>query len=524
MKIHWILLLALLQTAFVLNCHSPRTYKREFRAVWVATIHNIDWPSQKGLSTAQQQAEFIQLIERHRRMGMNAVIVQVRASGDAFYLSGYEPWSEWLSGTQGQAPQPFYDPLEFMIAETHRRGMEFHAWINPFRGVSHTRFSSVAPDHISRQQPGWFFQFKNTLYFNPGIPAVRQYLCDVVRQIVACYDVDGIHFDDYFYPYRKPGELLADAHTFRKYGKGFTDIEAWRRDNIDQFIHQVADSIRALKPYVKFGVSPIGIWRNKRDDPRGSNSHSFASYDMAYADVRKWLQQGWIDYVAPQLYWSTAHQGANYEELIQWWADNAFGRHVYVGHAMFKVKNEPSGGWKNPLELPRQLHILRSMPRIQGSIFYSANSFEGNPYQVEQLLEEDFYRYPALPPAMPWKDALPPLPPWEVHISYEQELPVIRWRRPIAAADGQRPLRYVVYGFPSGKAVDLSRPEFIRAIQADTLFTDSLGMQQAGYRYAITALDRLHNESEAAIVEARPLKRIATDAFGPPPDLGTVKE
>ena len=515
-----ILILALANTAFTLNCQSPKVNKREFRAVWVATIHNIDWPSKKGLSPEEQRQEFITLIDQHQQMGMNAIIVQIRASGDAFYQSAYEPWSEWLTGKQGQAPLPFYDPLEFMIEEAHKRGMEFHAWINPFRGVSHTRFSSVTDKHISRQRPDWFFQHKNTIYFNPGIPQVRNYLTRVVSDIVSCYDVDGIHFDDYFYPYRKLGETIADWDTYRVYGQAYDHISDWRRANIDQFIHQVSDSIRAIKPLVKFGISPIGIWRNKQDDSSGSNTTSFSSYDMAYADVRKWLEKGWLDYVAPQLYWSTSHPGANYTELLNWWSENSFGRHVYIGHAMFKVKKNIAKRWHNPGELPRQIEMRRHSANVQGGIFYSASSFKGNPHEIEELLQNNFHRHTALIPTMPWKDDIPPLAPWSAEISYHSDKPILTWRAPIPAADEQEAAQYIVYGFPPGHEVDIRYPAFIRSIQPDTTFIDPEGMQAQGYHYAITAMDRLKNESKTfALVPAHPIKTIAIEQFATPPIL-----
>lgn len=518
--IRWILLLSIAHLAFIFNCHNPQTHKREFRAVWVATVHNIDWPSERGLSAETQQKEFIALIDHHHRMGMNAIIVQVRASGDAFYKSEYEPWSEWLTGEQGKAPEPFYDPLSFMIKAAHERGMEFHAWLNPFRGVSHTRFSSVSKDHISKRKPEWFFRHKNTLYFNPGIPAVRTYLTNIVQDIVQKYDVDGVHFDDYFYPYRNAGEIVNDWQSYREYGQNYDRISDWRRANIDAFIHQVSNSIQTTKPHVKFGISPIGIWRNKKDDPRGSNTTSFSSYDMVYADVRKWLEKGWLDYVAPQLYWSTSHPGANYTELLNWWSENSFGRHVYVGHAMFKVKKNIAKRWHNPHELPKQLEMRRNNPDVHGGIFYSANSFNGNPHQIEELLQNNFHRHSALTPSMPWKDNIPPLAPLNAQISYQNGETHISWEAPKPAADREKAHHYVIYGFPPGHSIDIRYPAFIRSIQRDTVFIDKEGIQPKGYRYVVTAIDRLQNESETyAVVAARPIKGINIKKFADTPDL-----
>ena len=241
----------------------------EFRAAWVATVENIDWPSKRTLSTEEQQAEFIKLVEMHHRNGMNALIVQIRPSADAFYPSSFEPWSEYLTGKQGLPPSPYYDPLEFMIQETHKRGMEFHAWLNPYRAVFNILRSSIAPNHISKQHPEWFVTYGDKKYFNPGIPEVRDHVSAVVKDIVKRYAIDAIHIDDYFYPYKIPGREFPDQSTFLKYGKGMTKDE-WRRSNCDSIIVQLQQTIRKTNPKVKFGISPFGVWRNKHQDPMGS--------------------------------------------------------------------------------------------------------------------------------------------------------------------------------------------------------------------------------------------------------------
>src|ERR1700761_5030024 len=247
----------------------PRLPKYEVRAVWVASVENIDWPSKKGLPVDSQKVEFTRLLDMHKRNGMNTVVVQIRPAADAFYPSPYEPWSEWLTGVQGQAPSPYYDPLEFMIEETHRRGMEFHAWCNPYRAVKTIGRSSVAPDHITRKHPDWFVRFENTLYFDPGNKEVQQYVTMVIRDIVHRYDIDALHFDDYFYPYDiVEGSLKADfpdRTSFEKYGNGMT-ISDWRRSNVDSVVLHISQAIKEEKPFCKFGISPFGVWRNKSKD------------------------------------------------------------------------------------------------------------------------------------------------------------------------------------------------------------------------------------------------------------------
>ena len=491
-----IIILSLVSSLFLTQPPAEEPAKREFRAVWVASYHNIDWPSKRGLSSEEQQNEFVQIAKQQKDNGMNALVVQIRPCGDAFYQSEFSQWSEWLTGTQGNPPAPYYDPLSFMVEETHQRNMEFHAWMNPFRAISHDRFSSVSPKHITHQKPEWFFKYGPKTFFNPGIPEVRNYLAGIVAEVVRNYDVDGIHFDDYFYPYRTDNEPIPDQKTFLKYRGDFTNIDDWRRHNIDLFVKQVADSIQAIKPHVKFGISPIGIWRNKAQDPEGSVSQvSHSSYDGLYADVRKWLKEGWIDYVAPQLYWSTRHPYANYSELLPWWAKNSFDRHLYVGHAMFKVKDNQSRYWDNPNQLELQLKLKKAHPEVSGSIFYSANSFTNNPYDVNRKLREGDFKFPALIPAMRWKDSIPPLPPEHLYINQHDFFISLNWEKPAPAADGEQPNYYVVYRFAEDEKINMEKSSAIIAVQRDTKLRDQIEDPTKSYTYIVTSVDRLHNES-----------------------------
>ena len=483
------------------GCHDPAPVlpKREFRAVWVTTKHNIDWPSRAGLPPEQQREEFVQLLDRLQANGVNAVVVQVRPAGDAFYPSRYAPWSEWLSGRQGQAPVPYYDPLAFMIEAAHARHMEFHAWLNPFRAISHIRFSSVDSSNLARRAPDWTFLHGQTRYFDPGLPEVRAHLTGVVMELVRGYDLDGLHFDDYFYPYPEAGATLDDARTFARYGEGFTDRNAWRRHNIDTFISTLSDSLRATAPRLKFGISPVGIWRNRSEDPLGSNSRAGqTSYDGLHADVRRWLQEGWIDYVAPQLYWSIVHPYAPYGELLPWWASNAFGRHVYVGHALFKLEGGGGRHWHNPSELQQQLRLTLGHPEVQGSIFFSANAFLRHAPQVETLLRRERYRLPALIPPMPWKDSIAPLAPRQLELQAEGDRTTLRWQPAPLAADGDSAWGYVVYRFRGQGRIDLNDPGAILAVVRDTTYRDWGRLPGQPYTYLVTALDRLHNESQTA--------------------------
>ena len=381
----------------------------EFRGVWIATVVNIDWPAEKGLSVEEQKASFIKLLDIHQRNGINSVFVQVRPAADAFYPSQYEPWSEYLMGKQGVPPNPYYDPLAFMIEETHKRGMEFHAWINPYRAVFNIKTSSVSPTHITRIHPEWFLTYGTTKYFNPGIPEVREYVCKVVKDIVTRYDIDGIHMDDYFYPYRIAGKEFPDEKTYLTYGKGLTK-DAWRRSNCDSIIKNIYETITDANPRVKFGVSPFGVWRNKNMDIEGSKTTAgTTSYDDLYADILLWLRMGWIDYVAPQIYWECSHNQCPYNELLDWWSKHTYGKHLYIGHANYKANS--NAAWRNKNELPNQIIALRGMKLTQGSAFFSSQDLVRNTNGWADSLRENYYALPAIVPPMSWIDStIPPKP------------------------------------------------------------------------------------------------------------------
>ena len=389
--------------------------KYEFRAAWVASVENIDWPSKKGLPVDSQKVEFIRLLEMHKRNGLNAVVVQVRPAADAFFPSPYEPWSEWLTGIQGRAPSPYYDPLSFMIEETHRRGMEFHAWCNPYRAVKTIGRSSVATDHITRQHPEWFVRFENTLYFDPGNKEVQEYVTKVIRDIVHRYDIDALHFDDYFYPYDiveggPKGKDFPDNATYARYGQGMTKGD-WRRSNVDSVILMISKAIKEEKRYCKFGVSPFAIWRNQSQDPEGSDTRGgVTDYDNLYANIRLWLKQGWIDYVVPQIYFDFDHTHAPYGPLLDWWAHNSYGKHCYIGLGIYKAF-ERIPAWHDPNQIPRQIRAMRTYPEVQGAVYFSSSTFQSNPLGWCDSLQNNYYNYPALIPPMPWLDSAKPHDP-----------------------------------------------------------------------------------------------------------------
>ncbi len=371
--------------------------KYEFRGAWIATVDNIDWPSKGNFNVDSQKAEYIRMLDMHLRNGINAVIVQVRPATDAFYPSPYEPWSEWLTGKQGMPPSPYYDPLQFMIEETHKRGMEFHAWCNPYRAEFKIGQSSIAPTHITKLHPEWFLAYGDKRYFDPGNKEAQQFVVKVIRDIVSRYDVDAIHFDDYFYPYRIPGQEFPDNTSFEKYGNGMSR-EDWRRSNVDSVILMLSKAIREEKKYCRFGISPFGVWRNKDKDPEGSATKAGqTNYDDLYANILLWLKEGWIDYVAPQLYWEFGHSAAPFEVLLDWWSKHTYGKQCFIGLGIYRAGS--NAAWREKSQLPRMIQAMRNTPNIHGAIYFSSKTFEKNPNGWSDSLRNNYYRLPALVPA-----------------------------------------------------------------------------------------------------------------------------
>jgi uncharacterized lipoprotein YddW (UPF0748 family) len=474
--------------------------KREFRAAWVASIENIDWPSKKNLSSEQQQLEFTQILDSHKKTGLNAVLVQVRAASDAFYARSTEPWSEWLTGAQGKAPEPYYDPMRFMIEEAHNRNLEFHAWLNLNRGTQKNA-KSVSKDHITKQKPEWFVSYGGYKLYNFGIPAVREYIQELVVNMVRTYDVDGIHFDDYFYPYVVAGETFNDAATYKKFGRGFDNIGDWRRHNINLLIKDISKSISEEKKWVKFGISPFGVWRNASVDKQGSATEGGqTSYDNLYADTRKWAKYGWIDYIAPQVYFAFEHPKVPYLPLVNWWEENHGNRHLYVGHGLYKIaKDATETGWKSAGQIGRQIRSNYGSEEISGSIFYSTKYLINNTLGVIDTLS-NIYKYPALLPSMPWKDAIPPNSPTDLEVRRSDNLgAVVSWKLPLRISRDKDEIQsFVLYRFEEGEEINLENPRNIVSIIRNVgllNFVDRNISKKKSYFYVITALDRLHNES-----------------------------
>lgn len=471
--------------------------KYEFRGAWIASVENIDWPSKRGLPVDSQKAEFIKMLDVLQRIGMNTVIMQIRPVADAFYPSSLEPWSEYLNGRQGLPPTPYYDPLKFMIEETHKRNMEFHAWCNPYRAVMNISKSSIAPNHITRIQKSWFLTYGGGTeaykkYFDPGNPEARKFVTDVVKDVVTRYDVDAIHFDDYFYPYPIAGKEFPDGETYRKYGNGLSRAD-WRRSNCDSIILILSKTIKSIKPNVKFGISPFGVWRNKKEDPEGSETNALTNYDGLYADILLWQKKGWIDYVLPQLYWEIGHARADYETLVEWWDNHSYGRQVYIGHGFYRAGS--NAAWKDKNQLPRQINMLRDYENIQGSAYFSAKNFYKNPNGWNDTLRNNYYKNLALVPPMKWIDSVPPPNPF---VSKSGKNVLVK-----KGIKSERLRSYVVYAFTPGKADGNDAANMVKLFEgADELLLDEKFLAQyAGKQIGVSALDWNNNESGVVLVK-----------------------
>jgi uncharacterized lipoprotein YddW (UPF0748 family) len=509
-------LLSLLSFAcFCIFAHAQQAPKREVRGAWIATYANIDWPKIRTEPVALQRAALISILDHHQATGINTIYFQIRSQCDAMYPSEIEPWSADLTGTQGKAPVELsltdpsstkvWDPLKFIIDACHERGMELHAWINPYRAINNYNvIHTFAPNHVARQHPEWLLSQGTLRILNPGIPAAQAYVRRVIGDVVSRYDLDGIHFDDYFYPSPPPAGTppYNDDATFNADPRGFTDRGDWRRDNVNRFIHSVSDTIQALKPWVKFGVSPSGIYRNSTNPDIGSATSGLQHYVTLFADSRKWLQEGWIDYLAPQVYWYIGQPAANYAVVVPWWNNNAYGRHIYIGMAGYKV-NDPLQGvnWANPSMIPNEVRLNRSpaYPNIFGQAIYNTSSLlSTSRLGFRDSLRTNFYKYPALLPRMPWRDDMAPEPATALTgTRHGADSVVLNWTAPADVANEfDRVKRFVLYR-SENPVIDFSNPANIVAITPTpvTHYIDKQLPKDTTYYYTVTSLDRFHNES-----------------------------
>lgn len=477
--------------------------KREFRGVWITTALNLDYPTVPTSQKIVLQEQFKLLLDKYQRMGFNAIFMQVRVAGDAFYPSTLVPWSKYLTGRQGKAPDDQFDPLQLMVEEAHKRGMEFHAWFNPFRATMRIAEDFLAPNHLYYTNNVWLIPYGGKYYINPGLPEARQHITDVVMEVVKKYDIDGVHFDDYFYPYPKKGEVFNDSLDYAYFGRSFSTIEDWRRQNIDDFIQQVSDSIKIAKPYVKFGVSPFGVWRNIEDDPFGSRTKAgVRCYDDLYADVMKWIRKDWIDYVVPQVYWSIGFEPADYLTLTNWWSSNTKDCHLYIGHAAYKVNNNKDEAWLDGNQIPEQIFHNRRNQIVKGSAFFRAQSVLSNQLGMKDSLNV-LYREFALLPEMEKLELGSKHPPsFKKPRKKGTDKVKLKWR--LAKENREKPpYYYVIYRFEreKGKTLDFDNPENILAVtpfgdyKKKYEYIDETAVTGKTYTYIIRAVNRQHSES-----------------------------
>ena len=495
-------LLLILSVIISLNICAQDAPKREFRGGWLHIVGN---NSIKDMSRAEVQDWFTEALDSMQVNGCNAVIFQVRPCADAFYKSEIEPWSRYLSGTQGVAPAEEWDPLQFMVDESHKRGMEIHAWCNPYR-VTLTESDELCESHVYHKHPEIFVKYGKQLYFNPAEPLSRELTVKAIADIVNRYDVEAVHFDDYFYPYPIKDQVFNDSLAFEKYAaeQGFvvenpeqrdSIVGDWRRYNVELLIKDLNDTIKTLKPWVRFGISPFGIHRNKRNAPDGSETNGLSNYDELFADVPRWAELGIIDYVVPQLYWEIGHRAACYDVLIHWWNDYMKRGHLYIGQSMSSFrKPDLKDSTKNQTE--EKMRLVRELPNVNGNVWWPAWSFLRNVSNLQTDLKENYQKYHALVPVYEELDNQAPA----AAINFTSKGAVLSWDQ--AEADKNDPMQkvlfYGVYCFPRGVEVDINNPAYLVKRTQETQF-DALKENpnhKSGSKYVVTVIDRCWNESE----------------------------
>lgn len=476
--------------------------KYEWRAVWISTVNNIDWPSQPGLGSEQQKQELIEYLDLFKSLHFNAVVLQIRPTADAFYRSEYEPWSVYLTGDQKQPPVPFYDPLQFAVEQAHKRGLELHAWLNPYRITQDTsNLKDVSPEHLYRTRPELFVKHGKKCYFDPAWPESRDFVATVVKDIVRRYDIDGIHFDDYFYP----DNNFNDSVSFSIHNRGYApeDKMAWRRENVNLMVEQISKAVKEVKPYVKFGISPYAVWRNKREDPRGSDSQSYGytNYDNLHADVLAWMENKWVDYILPQFYFNIGYEKLDFVMIKDWWVENAYGIPLYAGLGSYRLSPDAKiPAYRSSREIADQLDTIRATPYYGGVCFFTANNLKNNLLEMNTVIQKKF-RYPAIPPAILPDDqrySTPVAPSGlfsDITTNSEKSKEVKLSWSPYPGS-----YLFVIYRAKKGEKPNISDPANIVEITGGDNYI-CRGENVADYDYYITALSRYAKESEPVLVK-----------------------
>ena len=480
--------------AMMLLCAYPakaqKAPKREFRGAWIQCVNE----QFQGLSKEEMQRTLSYQLDELAKDGVNAIIFQVRAECDALYDSPYEPWSRFLTGRQGQ--NPGWDPLAWMVSECHKRGMEIHAWINPYRAKTKGT-SALASNNIAVKHPERVFEYDGLYILNPALPENREYICKIADDIVRRYDIDGFHIDDYFYPYPVAGKAIPDAKEYNADSRGMS-IGDWRRDNVNKFIEQLHDSIRQTKPWVKFGVSPFGIYRNARSSSIGSNTRGLQNYDDLYADVLKWVNNGWIDYCVPQLYWQIGHKTADYETLIKWWNEHAGNRPLYIGEDVERTIKYADVDNPNTNQVAAKHKLHEQCKNVDGTVLWYAKAAVDNYDRYGVFLRNYYWKSPALQPLMPYIDDKAPKKPRKLKAHQNSTNLLLTWMAPKGNGWKDEAVKYVVYQFKPGESVDISDPSHIVSLTNHQSLETVKPAESGKYIYVVTALDRMSNESEIA--------------------------
>lgn len=484
----FLLLLAAAIVSFSAFAQGPVQPKREFRGAWIHTVGN---GKMRNMTQDQIRQMLVGTLDTLQSTGCNAVIFQVRPQADAFYISELEPWSRYLTGVQGQAPVPLWDPLEFMVEECHKRGMEIHAWCNPYR-ITSSPNDDLAPSHIYFHHPEIVKRYGKQLYFDPGEPLAIEHTKKVIADIVSRYDVDAIHFDDYFYPYPVRFEEFHDDASFVKYGQaqGFEYWEKndWRRNNVTTLIKEINDTIKSIKPWIRFGISPFGIYRNLKDTPdsTGSETNGLSNYDQLFADVALWAKEGDIDYLVPQLYWIIGHPVADYKILINWWNDSHFTDHLYIGQNISVLDKQ----------MEEKMQLVRDLPNVSGNIWWPGWTIPRNVNNIADSLTMVYQSRPALIPSYSDLDSIAPMPVEKLKKKGKE----IRWEAAPTEDLMQKANFYAVYFFPAGVAHDISTSENLIAITHEPCYHLPKGAKfEKGSAFVVTAIDRCWNESESSL-------------------------
>lgn len=473
--------------------------KREFRGAWIQCVNE----QFQGLSPDAMRQNLTRQLDELQKAGVNAIIFQVRPECDALYKSDIEPWSRFLTGRQGVAPNPLWDPLQWMICECHERGMELHAWINPYRAKTKGT-TYLDPSNVAIKHPDRVFSYDGQLILNPGNPLNREYICKVVDDIVRRYDIDGMHIDDYFYPYPVAGQVIPDRDEFNRNSNGIKDLGDWRRDNVNVFIKQLSDSIKSVKPWVKFGVAPFGIYRNKKSAPTvGSDTNGLQNYDDLYADVLLWVNNGWVDYCVPQVYWQIGNKAADYKALVNWWNKFASNRPIYIGEDVERTVKYPDLANLSNNQMAAKFALRSGLRNINGVVLWYSKLVADNYGNYGSNLRNYYWRYPALQSAMTFIDKTTPKKPKSVKPVWTSDGYILFWGKPKVKKWGSEARKFVVYRFAKGDEIDIDNPTNIVGVTYGTSYKLPYVDGKTQYTYVVTSLNRVDNESKGVKKKVR---------------------